>query len=96
MITKQTAFDICCAYREIEASEKLLEEISEVIRRHGVPELRDVFGRQYGFQLGVPSGPTSHRLFDLAPGLALPVIEAHLAQKRSELSLLNEKAKTEL
>jgi len=97
MITKNTSTDIALCYREIEVAEKLLEEIAESISRRKLPDLRDAFGRpQGGLQLGVPSGDNSQRLFYVPWNLAKPVLEAHIAAKRSELSALMAKAQFEL
>lgn len=97
MIKIDTAMDIAMAYREIETAEKLLADIEETRKRHDEPDIRDAFGRrQNGLQLGVPSGDTSQRLFTVNWSMAKPVIEAHIAQKKAELSALNEKARAEL
>ena len=59
--------------------------------------MRDVFGRRHGgLELGVPSGNGGHRLFNVPWGLAKPVIEAHIANLKCELAVLNEKAIIEL
>ncbi|RWF02952.1 hypothetical protein [Mesorhizobium sp.] len=96
-ISKETATEIAYAYREIETAEKLLAEITESLERHRPPDIRDVFGRrQDGLQLGVPSGETGHRLFNVPWTLARPIIEAHVAEKTALISALNEKARIEL
>lgn len=96
MITKQTATNIAYAYREIESAEKLLAEITEALRHKKAPDIRDAFGRmQDGLQLGVPTGESSLRLFNVAWPLAKVVIEAHIAQQKAVLSALNEKARIE-
>lgn len=95
MITKETAYDIAMAYREIEHGEALLSDISKS-RRDDAPDIRDAFGRQKtGLQLGVPSGPSSHTLFNVPFPLAKVVIEAHIAAQRQVLSALNAKAAIE-
>jgi len=97
MIKIETATDIAMAYREIETAEKLLADIVDAKKRYDEPDIRDAFGRrQNGLQLGVPTGENSHRLFHVSWNMAKPVIEAHIAQKKAELSALNEKAKLEL
>ena len=97
MLSKETSIDIALAHREIETAEKLLAEIVEAINDREMPEIRDAFGRrQGGLQLGVPSGNDGHRLFNVPWRLAKPVIEAHIANQKSVLSALNEKAKIEL
>lgn len=95
MITKQTATDIAFAYREIESAEKLLAEIGKEFMVGVTPDIRDAFGRQTGLQLGVPSG-NGHRLFNVAWPLAKTIIEAHVAQQRSIIAALTEKARSEL
>lgn len=102
MITQQTASDIWSAYREIECAEKLLADMeaernkpfSECSKHE--PTLKDAFGRRRNLQLGIPSGETGHRLFDVQPQLAESVIRAHIAQKKSELAQANERARIEL
>lgn len=95
MITKQTAYDIWNAYDEITKGEKLLADMTEQRKLGEEMNLRDAFGRRRCLQLGVPSGENSHRLLDVQPSLAIEVIKAHIAQKKSELALVNERAKTE-
>ena len=97
MISKETSTDIAIAHREIETAEEMLAEIVEALKDREMPDIRDAFGgRQGGRQLGVPSGNNGHRLFNVPWALATPVIEAHIANQRSELAALNEKAKIEL
>lgn len=97
IITAQTAMDIALAHREVETAEKLVSEIKEVLARHEQPDIRDAFGRrQGGLQLGVPSGSSSHRLFNLDWELALPIIETHIAKQRALIAALSEKARAEL
>ena len=76
--------------------EKLLAEMEEQRKRGDEINLRDAFGRRRCLQLGVPSGENAHRLLDVQPSLAVEVIKAHIAQKKSELALVNERAKTEV
>ena len=96
MITKQTATDIAMAYREIETAEKLLGEIEEALRRREAPDIHDAFGRhQDGLQLGVPTGQSGNRLFNVPWTLAKPIIEAHIAEHRAVIAALSEKAKIE-
>ena len=93
MITKNTAMDIALAYREIETAEKLLAEITESLKRHDTPDIRDAFGRQSGgLQLGVPQGKSGHTLYNVPWALAKPIIEAHIAQHRNVIAALNTKA----
>ena len=96
MITKDTATDIALAHREIETAEELLKHIEEAARRRQEPDLRDVFGRRHGgLELGVPSGSTSHRLFNVPFPLARVVIAAHIDAQRAILAALNVKAAEE-
>lgn len=97
VISKQTAVDLSMAYREVETAEKLLADVQEVIRNRGSVDIRDVFGRpHHGLQLGVPSGETSQRLFNVPYSLAVPVIEAHIANQRAVIASLAEKARAEM
>lgn len=93
MISKETAMDIAYAYREIETAEKLLADIVKSLQEHREPDVRDAFGRrQGGLQLGVPSGNSGHRLFDVPWRLAKPIIEAHISHHRNVLAVQSEKA----
>lgn len=100
MITKETAARIWQAYREIEAAHKLLEDMAELREKDRVdkyaPTLRDAFGRLRHLQLGIPSGESGHRLFEVSPILAESVIRAHIGHKEAELAEANEQAKIEL
>ena len=92
MITKDTAMAIALAYREVETAEKLLQQIVEGLQRGGSPDLRDSFGRVRSLQLGVPSGETSQRLFDVPWSLAKPIIETHIATQKGMIAILTERA----
>lgn len=100
MISKDTVMAIWTAYREIEAGEKLLADMTKERERQDVdknaPTLRDAFGRVRQLQLGIPSGENGHRLFDVSPVLAESVIRAHIQNKRAELAEANERARIEL
>lgn len=99
MISIETATDIAITYREIETAEKLVADVRETVQKRGEikADLRDVFGRSRdGLELGIPSGDNSRRLFNVPYGLAVPVIEAHIAACRAKLVILNEKAATEI
>lgn len=96
-IRKQTAMDIAFAYREVETAEKLLAEVREATDRRGAPDIRDAFGRlQSGLQLGVPSGDSSQRLFNVPWSLAEPIMEAHIANQRAIIAALSVRARAEL
>lgn len=95
MISKQIATDIAVAHHEIEAAELLLADIERVMERSEITrkDIRDVFGRrQNGLQLGVPSGESSHRLFDVPWKMAKPIISAHIANQRTLVELLSAQA----
>jgi hypothetical protein len=97
MITKETAMDIALAYREIETAEVLLADVRKELERGGTPDIRDAFGRPTGgLQLGVPTGSSGHRLFNLPWTLCVPILEAHIAACRAKVALLTEKARSEL
>jgi hypothetical protein len=100
MIAQETAGRIWQAYREIEASEKLLNDMKEIRERDRIdkhsPTIRDAFGTRRQLQLGIPSGENGHRIFDVSPVLAESVIRAHIANKQAELKEANEQARIEL
>ena len=97
MIEFETAQAIAFAYREVSTAEKLLAEINETVRRRAAPDIRDAFGRHVGgLELGVPSGDNSRRLFNVPWELARVIIEAHIAQQKSIIAALSEKARIEL
>lgn len=100
MITQSTAARIWECYREIQCGEQLLIDIEQQLKDHPHERheqtLRDAFGRRRDLQLGVPSGESSHRLFNVSPHLAMTVIRSHIAAKRAELTEANEQARCEL
>lgn len=99
LITQETASLIWSAYREIEMGEKLLKDMEEALKWEAdktAPTLKDAFGRRQHLQLGIPSGNNAHRLFEVPPPLAESVIRAHIAEKRRQLTLANERARIEL
>ena len=81
MITEETATAIARAHQEIRAAEGLIAELEKALGERRPIDFRDAFGRPRGLQLGIPSGDTAHRCFDVAPALALPVLRAHVAQQ---------------
>jgi hypothetical protein len=96
VITRETANQIALAWREIEAGEALLAEVRGALDKREITDIRDVFGRRHReLELGVPSGPSAHRLFNVPFTLAIPVIEAHIAHHRAMVATLSEKAKSE-
>ena len=93
MIGFECAARIACAYREIEVAEGLLDKVNEAIAKGDGRDIRDVFGRPHrALQLGIPSGDNGHRLLDVSYELAVPVIEAHIALKRAQISALSQAA----
>ncbi len=100
MITQLTAAQIYSAYREIEAGKKLLEDMESEKEKHRFditePKLEDAFGKKRNFILGIPSDFGSRTLVDVAPELAMSVIQAHIAKKKALLVELNERAQIEL
>lgn len=97
LISKDTATDIAMAYREVEVAERLLADVREAADRFQPTDIRDAFGRAvHGLQLGVPNGRDSTRLFNVPYSLAVPIIEAHIAEHRARISALTLKAKAEI
>lgn len=97
LISKETAWQIACAYQEIEAASELLDKIKEALSHREEPDIRDAFGRRRGgLELGVPSDNSSRRLFNVPWPLARPVIEAHIAQQSAIITALCEQARIEL
>lgn len=89
MISKKSAEAIYHCHREIEAGENLLADMQKICeerkRDDFAPTLRDVFGSERQLQLGIPSGASGHRLFQVSFEMALPIIKTHISNKRAEL-----------
>lgn len=97
LITKETATDIALAYGELEAAEKLLQDVRDAVDTFKHKDIRDAFGRvQNGLQLGVPAGDNSRRCFNVPYPLAIPVIETHIAALKARIAALSAKALQEL
>ena len=100
MITQETAALIYQAYREIEAGQKLLDDMKAIRESERLdktePTIKDAFGRRRHLQLGIPSGENSHRILDVSPVLAESVIRAHIENKRADLAECQERARFEL
>ena len=96
MITKETAARIWKCYQDMEVGQKLLEDMTGAMEHGEDPNPRDLFGRQRCLQLGIPSGDSGHRMFDVQPRLAISVIQAHIANQQAALSEANEQARIEL
>jgi ABC-type uncharacterized transport system fused permease/ATPase subunit len=91
MITKETALKIWNAYREKENSENLLQELTEQLKKvkeNTIPTFNNAFGEKVGLQLGVPSGLTSHTLFNVSPVLAKTIILEHIENSNKRLKEL--------
>lgn len=100
MITKETARDVYNCYVQIEAVEKLKEDMLKEVNRvrelqknqtQPIPEKDTGFGRfGKGLQLGVPNG-SSMRLYDISPVLAVAVMDEqkkNLEQRLLELKTI--------
>ena len=104
MLTKEICERIWHCHREIEAGNKLIEEVTEIAKNNanarGQRELekgiKDVFGRDRELELGVPTSDNAKRIFRVSFDLAIPIINAHIANKAAELAELNEIAKLEM
>ena len=99
-IQQETAEWIWQCYREIHASEHLLQDMKELKEKYPRDEhaqhLKDAFGRRRNLQLGIPSGENAHRLLDVSPKLAESIIISHIAIKQAELIEANERARIEM
>ena len=102
-ISPNTAVAIAYAHQEIARGEKLLTDVKQCLEERtkrwpdAELDLRDVFGRRHNsLQLGIPQGSNGHQICDLSYELAVPIIEAHIAAKRSELKALSLKARNEV
>lgn len=101
MISKELCEEIWNCHREIEAGNKLLKEVKEIVAENEknkhintTPEkLKDVFGRGRDLELGIPSGDCAKRLLRVSYALAIPIIKSHIAEKTRTLVELNEMAK---
>ena len=100
MISQETAALIYHAYREMEAGQKLLDDMKTIREREHLdktaPTIRDAFGQPRHLQLGIPSGENAHRILNVSPVLAESVIRAHIENKRAELATMQERARIEL
>ena len=106
IVSAETAIAIALAHQEIKRGENLLADVRKSIEERDARPfyadakgdlIRDAFGRRRNsLELGVPSGENSHRLCDLSYDLAVPIIEAHIMNKRSEVKALSIKARTEI
>lgn len=96
-ISPETATDIAVIYRDIQAAEELLADVHKALDRFEQVDIRDVFGRRkHTLELGIPSGDNGRRILHVPYALAVPVIQATIAEHRAKLAALNIKAKAEL
>ncbi len=96
MITKETCQKIWSCHDGIEKCHKLLADMKKELERTGDERLIDAFGSKKGLQLGVPSGDSSHRIFNVRIDLAMKIIEAHIEDNETELIRLKSIAEIEL
>lgn len=96
MITKDTARDIFNCYFEIEKAEKLLEGLNESLSKMGELKLKDSFGQAQSLQLGIPSGASSTRLYNIPDEIAVLAIESHIKRQNELLKQLEVVARGEL
>lgn len=99
MITKETAVKIWSCHEGIENAQKLINDMAEVLKANSektAPRLSNAFGDRVGLQLGVPSGESSHRIFNVNPDLAIQIIEKHIEEQQQRLTELMAIAKIEL
>ncbi len=89
MITEKTARGIAIAHHEIRVARDLLGKIEEGERANAEPDLRDVYGRTRGLQLGVPQGETAHRLYTVSYSAAKLVLADHIAQQEAVIARLS-------
>jgi hypothetical protein len=96
-LSRETVTDMAVIHRDIEAAEALLTDVRAAIDEMDAVDIRDVFGRrQRSLEMGVPSGEQSRRILQVPYQLAIPVIEATIADHYAKLAALNAKARAEL
>ncbi|MEP3297598.1 MAG: hypothetical protein ABJO27_14195 [Pseudoruegeria sp.] len=94
-VSLETATKIAFAHREIETAKSLLEQVESAVAQSSFDQkdIRDTFGaRQNGLQLGVPSSPSSQRIFNVPFSMCRPIIEAHIENQKTIIKLYSEKA----
>ena len=97
ILSMETAAEIWNAHREIQAAEKLRDEIAAALANGDDPTPLDAFGRRRNLSLGVPmEAAGSSRLFDVDPALAVHVINAHIVNKQKALANASIRARLEL
>ena len=97
MISNATALRIAHAYREISAAQELLKDVESSKEEYKASQSSfQHHERIRMYEMGIPSGANSHRLYRMRPELAESVIRAHIADKERELAEANEQARIEL
>lgn len=96
ILSKELASRIWLAHQEIENATKLRDDMKSAIEKGRDPNPRDGFGRRRNLELGVPSGDSSQRCFNVDPKLAIHVIEAHIVNQQKELADASIAARIEL
>lgn len=94
-VSMETAKAIALAHREIEAAQRLLDDVDAAMASSSFDQkdIRDAFGRRHdGLQLGVPSGSGGQRIFNVPFSMCRPIIEAHIANQETVIKLYSEKA----
>jgi hypothetical protein len=78
-------------WHAIDERERTLNLINEIKQQKSKapdvePTFRNAFGERCGFQMGVPSGPDSHRIYGVSPTMAEAVLNQHVIdiEKRIE------------
>lgn len=97
-ITKEIAAKIYNCHAQIEEGEKMIETMqTELAKKSNLDEIKDWTGSPRGIEMGIPIGSGGgHRILNVAPGLAIEVIEEHIKNKRKELKGLNDLARIQL
>lgn len=97
MLTKSTAIKIHNCHFEIEKANELIKRLKDSINEDGELVLKDAWGENArGLQMGIPSSPSSHSLYNVPPLLALSVIDAHIKDQNRRLEELKAIALIEL
>jgi hypothetical protein len=99
MITKETCVKIFNCHNEIEKAENLIKEMRDKLsqdKEKTIPTFENAFGEKRGLQLGVPSGHSSHWLYNVSFELSIKIIEDHIVANKKRLEELMAIAKIEL
>lgn len=99
MITKETCVKIWNCHDQIEKSQKLIQEMAEIVKKDKekkAPDFHNAFGERAGLQLGVPSGDTAYRIFGVSIDMGVKIIEQHIKDNEKRLEELMAIAKIEL